>query len=281
VTISNFAKIYTDMWYYLDQTQQQQGPVEDNQPLALQSNGTINSQTLIWRDGLANWIPLSQSTLLVAPSAAVSAAATCDICHKPVGADNLIELSRFKVCAVCKPTVVQSLREGVPIDADLVWRDGKKMVAKDGARFPARCIKCNQPVSNPPLKRKLYWHNPFIYLFIFLHIIIYVIIAVIVRKKGSVEVYMCNEHLKRRMFFIAGAWLAAVVGMVVGTVGIAASYTWIGVLGFVFAIIGAPTIGIVWGKAVSTRKIKDKTIWLGGGGKEFLASLPEWDGKVE
>lgn len=274
MTIDSFGEAFSLMWYYLDQAKQQQGPVEDSQLSALLAGGTITPQTFIWREGMPNWASVDQAFL----SPATSAAATCQICHKAVGADNLIELAGVKVCADCKPTAVQTLREGVPLGNDVVWRDGKKIVAKDKAHFPARCVKCNSPAAGPPLKRKLYWHNPLFYLLIFIQIFLYVIVAIIVRKRASAEIYLCAEHLKRRKYFIAGAWATVAVGIIVGIMGAAYSYTLVAVLGFFLGIVGGAVMGIVGGQALRTIKIKDKTVWLAGGGKEFLASLPEWMG---
>ena len=43
-------------WYYAV-GQEQKGPVTDEQLHALAQNGTINAETLVWHDGLADWQP--------------------------------------------------------------------------------------------------------------------------------------------------------------------------------------------------------------------------------
>jgi hypothetical protein len=269
------------MWYYLDSAHQQQGPVEEGRLSALLAAGTISPQTLVWRDGLTDWIPYQQlppgAPMASGVPVAVLANATCQICQQPVGVDNLIELAGIRVCAACKPKAIQTLSEGGQLGSSAVWRDGKKVVARDGARFPARCVKCNGPAAEPPLKRKLYWHNPLIYLLVFLHFLIYIIVAVIVRKRASVELYLCPEHLKRRKYFILATWLAVVIGLGVGIWGIAIHSLPLGAAGFLLLIIGAPVIGILGAQPARTVRIKNKTVWMAGAGKDFVASLPEWN----
>lgn len=47
-------------WYYADQQQQQQGPVEADWFAAALGRGLVNAHTLVWREGLPGWAPLSQ-----------------------------------------------------------------------------------------------------------------------------------------------------------------------------------------------------------------------------
>lgn len=55
-------------WYYADRNQQQQGPVEAAWMQAAFARGEINAASLVWRDGLAAWQPLS----LVAPELGIA-----------------------------------------------------------------------------------------------------------------------------------------------------------------------------------------------------------------
>jgi len=47
-------------WFYVD-AGQQAGPVPDEQLDELVRNGKVRGDTLIWREGLANWQPYSQA----------------------------------------------------------------------------------------------------------------------------------------------------------------------------------------------------------------------------
>lgn len=111
-------------WYYAAGGQQQ-GPVDDTQFETLIRSGQITPETLVWHDGLPSWQPLRQ----VRPAAAGSAAASappvigttppstsgeviCVECGKPFTRDNAIQYGTTWVCASCKPTFLQKLREG-------------------------------------------------------------------------------------------------------------------------------------------------------------------------
>lgn len=45
-------------WYYADAQRQRQGPLSSAQLQQLQEQGRIGSDTLVWRDGMAQWQPL-------------------------------------------------------------------------------------------------------------------------------------------------------------------------------------------------------------------------------
>src|SRR5262245_43870570 len=47
-------------WYYVEQGQQA-GPVDDAQLEELRRSGRIQADTLVWRDGMANWAPYSEA----------------------------------------------------------------------------------------------------------------------------------------------------------------------------------------------------------------------------
>src|SRR5688572_11074286 len=114
-------------WYYAAGGQQQ-GPVDDAQLDALFSSGQINADTLIWREGMANWLPFRQarsgSPALGAPpiqpgamppgTGATLAAdeVVCAECGKVFTKDNAIQYGTTWVCATCKPIFLQQLREG-------------------------------------------------------------------------------------------------------------------------------------------------------------------------
>jgi hypothetical protein len=260
------------MWYYVD-SGQQQGPFDETQFNGLITSGTITPATLVWQEGQPNWQPLSA----LRPAAAGGPDA-CQVCHQPVGADNLIELGGVRVCAACKPVALQKLREGVGLAGDGPWADGVKVVTRDGCTFPARCLKCNVATTEAPLKRKLYWHPPLYYLLIFLHLIIYVIVAIIVRKRATVFMHLCPEHRQRRKYMIIATWTAIVAAIFLVAAGAVYSTGWLAVAGLVLFVV-ACGVGLFGARMTSTTRINnDKVVWLKGAGKEFLASLPPWNG---
>jgi|JI8StandDraft_1071087.scaffolds.fasta_scaffold13603_4 uncharacterized RDD family membrane protein YckC len=83
-------------WYYA-LNGQQKGPVSEQDIMQLVSSGTINASTLIWRDGLADWQPVSTAL----PAALDTAPA------------NVPQIGGFAVPAAQKDLYVQQLREGV------------------------------------------------------------------------------------------------------------------------------------------------------------------------
>jgi len=197
------------------------------------------------------------------------------MCGKRVGADNLIDLLGLRVCAACKPMAVQTLREGVtPAGSTSAWSDGKKVMTYNQRALPARCYKCNHAAVEPPLKRKLYWHPVAYYLLIFVNLIVYVLVAMVVRKRASVDVYLCARHIQRRKYFIIGGWSGTALGMVMLMTGIAENIGALTAVGF-FVILLAIIVAMRGASLIRATRIKGDTVWLSGAGKEFLASLPE------
>ena len=49
-----------ELWYYADRSHQQQGPVSADSLRALHAMKAVDAATLVWRDGLAAWVPLAQ-----------------------------------------------------------------------------------------------------------------------------------------------------------------------------------------------------------------------------
>lgn len=102
-------------WYYAQGTEQR-GPCSDAEFEALIQAGTIAPTTLVWREGMPNWQPLAQ----VQPGAAATppmpeGSALCSQCRGVFPQDQVIQIGAVSVCAACKPTYVQKIREGVSI----------------------------------------------------------------------------------------------------------------------------------------------------------------------
>jgi hypothetical protein len=116
-------------WYYAAGGRQQ-GPVDDAQLDAMLQSGQVNQDTLLWRDGMANWQPLRQARPsadappFVAPAADAGASAgvgeiVCVECGKIFSKDNAIQYGTAWVCAACKPIFLQKLREGAAVGGAL------------------------------------------------------------------------------------------------------------------------------------------------------------------
>ncbi len=85
-------------WYYA-LNGQQSGPVSEQQLMQLAAAGTIQAGTLIWRDGMADWQPLS----VAMPAALAGGTLTADA----------PQIGGVAVPLAQKDIVVQQMREGV------------------------------------------------------------------------------------------------------------------------------------------------------------------------
>jgi uncharacterized RDD family membrane protein YckC len=111
------------MWYYVEDGQQR-GPVMDADLATLRRDGKINAETLVWREGMAAWLPLREAQpaapadasplkLSSSPTTATGGAdVTCSQCGGTFAASDVIRYGNASVCASCKPAFVQKLKEG-------------------------------------------------------------------------------------------------------------------------------------------------------------------------
>lgn len=125
-------------WYYAE-ANQQRGPVGESEFQRLVDGGTIRDDTLVWRDGMANWLPYRDtrspapaSPALTPTTASVNGGIICAQCGKAFAPDDVIRLGEAWVCAECKPVFIQRLREGAEVtpqrsgmvsEAELLARD--------------------------------------------------------------------------------------------------------------------------------------------------------------
>ena len=139
-------------WYYAS-AGKQVGPISQDQFNALLQAGTVSSDTLVWREGMANWQPHRMVAGLAgvidspgAPSVAgagsapagatvaansggttasssagapvsgtAGATVVCAECGRTFPPDEVVRYGAIAVCANCKPIFLQKLREGVAI----------------------------------------------------------------------------------------------------------------------------------------------------------------------
>lgn len=136
-------------WYYAD-SGNRIGPVSESTLDILVKAGTVTDGTLVWREGMAEWLPYAQArpekpaprppeARAAGPSPGPAGAAApaerqaCNICGKEFPADALIRFRDSLVCADCKPLFVQRLQEGAAIPGTLVYagfwkRVGAKLI---------------------------------------------------------------------------------------------------------------------------------------------------------
>ena len=159
----------------------------------------------------------------------------------------------------------------LPTSAD-VWGDGKVIVARNGAVFPPRCVKCNGDVDRPGKRRTYFWHHPGLYALILAGILVYAIVALIIRKKGSVVVCLCPKHRQQRLIGILAGWIGCVGGIATVIAGAANNSPWIAIAGVAIFIAGV--VAAFNARLLYPKTIDDHFLWLAGGGSAFVRSLP-------
>ena len=201
----------------------------------------------------------------------------CALCSESFPRDEVVSLRGTWICAACKPSFVQMLREGVSLADVTVARRKRTLIMGKNAPLPDRCVKCNAPAGNKRLKRRLYWHSPLLYLLILLNLLIFVLVAVIVRKRATIEIGLCEKHQSRRKACVLTAWLAvlAAVGMFIA--GIAVEVTGL-LVAALLLFLGGLVFGMATAPVVRPSRIDNEYVWLKGACREYLDALPEWSG---
>jgi uncharacterized RDD family membrane protein YckC len=115
-------------WFYVD-AGKQAGPVSEPHLEELFRAGQIQPDTLIWREGLANWQPyrdLKPGSVppIAGPSPLAGSAVSpfaanesvCVECGRIFPVENMIQYGNSHVCASCKPVFMQKLAEGARVN---------------------------------------------------------------------------------------------------------------------------------------------------------------------
>jgi hypothetical protein len=265
-------------WFYAI-NDQQPGPVSDEQLDQLFASGQINGDTLVWREGMANWQPLSTVRAVAAAPTTGAVTATCAECGQVFSVSNLIQLGGVSICARCKPIYLQKMSEGVATPSvGNMWRMNKQLVTISEAPFPDRCVKCNAPANGYRLKRALSWHHPGFYFFLLCNLLIYAIVALSVRKKALLHIGLCEQHRAKRKQTILISVIGTLAGVAMGFAGGAFDSGWLIFLGFLM-FFGFLIYGLLKAQVVSAAKITKENVWLKGVHQDFMTGLPEWPGK--
>jgi uncharacterized RDD family membrane protein YckC len=124
-------------WYYVDNGQRN-GPKEESDFQLLINTGAIGAETLVWREGMANWRAYKDviggatldSTFGASPSLRDG---YCSQCGKPFPSSDMLCYEGAYVCATCKPSFFQKLREGAHLSTAMRYagfkiRAGAKLI---------------------------------------------------------------------------------------------------------------------------------------------------------
>lgn len=100
--------------------------------------------------------------------------------------------------------------ESMPRDGDL-FRNGRDLHVRRGARLPTICIKCGRPATGL-IKKKIYWHPSWLLALLLLGLWPYFIAVLVMRKNMDLTLPLCETHRKRHRLFQILSW-AALVGL--------------------------------------------------------------------
>jgi uncharacterized RDD family membrane protein YckC len=103
-------------WFY-SENGERRGPIPEAMLLELTQGGKLSAETLVWRDGWADWRPISQSGL----TAAGTGSAACVECGKVFPTSEMLQYEGSWVCAGCKPVFFQKVKEGVVTSGALIY----------------------------------------------------------------------------------------------------------------------------------------------------------------
>lgn len=116
-------------WYYA-QGGESRGPIPETVFAQLLAQGVIRPETLVWHEGMTNWLPYRdlQPTpppavdVPPAPNSSADPASNsststlpqivCQACNRGFPEDELVTLGGRWICAACKPTFLQQVCEG-------------------------------------------------------------------------------------------------------------------------------------------------------------------------
>jgi hypothetical protein len=259
-------------WLYVDGGRQN-GPVSDTQLDELLRSGKISPTTLVWREGMGNWQALNISRAAGQPGI------VCVVCGKAFPPEEVVKINNSAICAQCKPIFLQRIAEGAltPSIGNL-WRQNKRLVTRSETVFPNRCVRCNAPTGNFRLKRTLVWAHPAFVFTIILSPLVLLIVYAIIRKKAVVHIGLCEAHrVQRRAGLAIGGGSFAVGIILMFCVTLFDSGLWVGA-GLLVILIGS-LAGAFLVQSVRAVKIDKEYVWLVGVHRDFLADLPEWNGK--
>src|SRR5437773_1112513 len=117
-------------WYYVEQSKSV-GPLSEEEFGRLAASGRIQAETLVWREGMPNWVPYRDVAPSPVPSGVVPSPypspvmsadqVVCMECRRTVPRQETIQYGANYVCAACKPAFVQRLREGAEAPGTMTY----------------------------------------------------------------------------------------------------------------------------------------------------------------
>lgn len=264
--------------YYL-KDEDKVGPCTPEMLRNAEAQGDLTDETLAWHDELEEWQPWQTVKALPELDVFLNNTVTCVVCENDVPKEASLEFGGDIVCAGCKNTYVQGVKEGVTDPAGRgIWRKKKTLIVTPSTEFPDRCVKCNKPSEGFRKKVRLIYHPPYVIL-LFLFIGIF---ALLLGKKHQVEIGLCKACRKKRTtgILLGVSSILLFFGGCFGGIGVsqnaptAGGFMMIGgiILGVIVAIIG-----IIMSTLVRAKHIGPEYVKITGAGKPFLDSLQDFE----
>ena len=183
-----------------------------------------------------------------------------------------------------------------PPDGAEPRRDGRLVRMGIGARFPDRCVRCNQPAASYRVARSLYWRPTWfrwtavvVLLVLFvasgasvlvsglfvLSLAGFAVADMFLRRRIVIELPLCARHRRLRagvMAAFVASWIVLIGLSVAGASGLRAVeqwWYWAGALAMFLLGIVAALLYRVW-----LSRLTEHHLWLGGAGRAFCEALP-------
>ncbi len=157
-----------------------------------------------------------------------------------------------------------------------VYRDGNNLIVMRGAQLPLICIRCGQAATGGQLRRKLYWHAPWLFILLLPGIVWYVIAALIVRKRMDLAVGLCDLHKLRYQRMRQAAILMMIGGgiFVIVSFFVPADYLIYPMLACFALLLAGFITWLVAGLFLRPKFIDASLGVFSGPGEQFLAQIP-------
>lgn len=155
-----------------------------------------------------------------------------------------------------------------------IYRYKHYVILNSDAAWPARCFKCNAD-SAVRKKVNVAYVNPWIYLTLLITPIVTIVLALIFQKKFSIDLPICDSHLKKRKNFVIFQWTALLLMIAGFILGAALNSELLFILSLLLLLM--VVIAAIAGRMIHLAKFKDDHLWVRGTGKAFLQSLPPFN----
>jgi hypothetical protein len=138
--------------------------------------------------------------------------------------------------------------------------------------LPNRCIKCNAPAIKL-LSRTVEWYPRYVILVFILIRIVGLILYFCLRKRVTVYIGLCEDHINKRRFGVLAGVVTLLVGFVAFFGAIANENFGIIFLGLLLILAGIIVMVTVW-RTITATRIEEPYVWVKGVHKDFLDTLP-------